>query len=84
MKGMRVCSGGWVCMETGDYVRAAGEFQAFLRKYATDWEAASSLGLARVFQWKPTEAVRAPERLERIRPGRARLLRSIVQSFERR
>ncbi|MDR7563034.1 MAG: tetratricopeptide repeat protein [Armatimonadota bacterium] len=75
---------GWVYMETGDHARAADEFQTLLRKDPTDWEAAWSLGLARVFQGKRAEALQEVERLERLHPGRARLLRAIVQSFERR
>ncbi|MDR7450009.1 MAG: tetratricopeptide repeat protein [Armatimonadota bacterium] len=69
---------GWAYLEMGDYTRAVEDFRAILNHDPTDWEASWSLALAWLFQGKHQEALREVARLERLHPGRARLLRAIA------
>jgi tetratricopeptide (TPR) repeat protein len=72
-------SRGWVRLERGDYQAAIADFRAALRRDPKDFDTLTALVLAYAAHGDVAAIERTYHRLERVNPGRARLLRRLVR-----
>jgi tetratricopeptide (TPR) repeat protein len=72
-------SRGWVRLERGDYQDAIADFRASLRRDPKDFDTLTALAMAYAASGDAASVERTYRQLDRVNPGRARLLRKLVR-----